>query len=61
MGSFTINVDMGKLCPSCKKPGAVKFNNGNWGICLSCIDKLIKEELNKAKDKNHAKKEKIKR
>ena len=34
---LTINVDLGKRCKKCRKPGAVN----DTGLCMGCISKKI--------------------
>lgn len=36
----TINIDLDQNCPECGKPGSV-----NGGICLSCLEKHIKDDV----------------
>lgn len=49
MTTRTITIDMDKRCSKCGKFGAVAENKA--GLCLNCIDKLLKAKWKKEDDK----------
>lgn len=43
----TITIDQDENCKQCGKPGACKRPNGEYGICLECVNKNLEGYLMK--------------